>query len=143
MTVTCNDIDSGIECTLSRFADDTKLSSTGDTTEGWDAIQGNLDKLENWAHKNLVKFNSKYKELHLGGGNPIHECRLREELTESSPANKDLRILVEKRLDMSHQHVLTVKKAKHISNFIKRGVASTSKEVILTLYCALQRPQLE
>jgi len=40
------DMDSGIECIFSKFANDTKLCSVVNMLEGKDAIQTNSDRLE-------------------------------------------------------------------------------------------------
>lgn len=52
-----DNMDSGFECTISKFSNDTKLSGAVGTLEGRDAIQRHLDKLERCAHVKLMKFN--------------------------------------------------------------------------------------
>jgi len=71
-----NNLYDGAECTLSKFADDTKLGGVADVPEGHDTIQRDLDRLEKGADRNLMKFNQKCKVLHLENNKPRHQYAL-------------------------------------------------------------------
>lgn len=83
---------SGTEWTLSKIPDDTKLS---DSVGSLCSIQRDLDRLEEWAHANLIKFpKDKCKVLDLGKSNPQYQYqyqyKLGNEQIEGSSAEKDL-----------------------------------------------------
>ncbi|KAJ7426540.1 hypothetical protein WISP_14860 [Willisornis vidua] len=134
-----------IECTLSKFADNTKLRGAVDTTGGQDAIQRGLDKLKKRVHRNLMRFNkSKGKVLHLAPDrdNPRYGYRLGE-LFESSRVEKTLAMLVDERLDTRRQCALSAQKASCVLGCIKSSMASRLREGIVPIYFTLVKPHLE
>lgn len=50
---------------------------------------------------------------------------------ESSPEEKNLRVLVDEKLNMTQEHELAAQKPNQILGYIPRNVASRSREVIL------------
>ncbi|KAK4810682.1 hypothetical protein QYF61_007482 [Mycteria americana] len=124
-----NDLDAGVECTISKFADDNKVGGAFDSLEGQEALQRDLDRLEHWAIINGMKLNkSKCRILHLGWSNAGHKYKLGEEWLESSPAERDLGVLVDSRLLLSQWCALAAKRANCILGCIKHSITSLSKE---------------
>lgn len=90
-----------------------------------------------------MKFNkAECKVLHVGQDYPKDKYRLSRKWTESNP-EKDLGMLVDKKLNMIWQCVFAAQNTKHILGCVKRNTASEPREVMLPFSSALVRPHLE
>jgi len=95
-----SDIDGGIECAPSNFADDTKLSGVVDMPEGQDAIQRDVDKVEKWACGPYEAQQGQAQGPSSGSGQPLLTIQAGDEGIESSPAKRSLGVLVNEKLAM-------------------------------------------
>ncbi|PKU44785.1 hypothetical protein llap_4926 [Limosa lapponica baueri] len=106
-------------------------------------MERDLDTLESCMRRNLIKFNKgKCRVLHLGRNNPMLRYRLGVDLLENSSAKRDLGVLMIQ-LTMNERCVLVAKKTNGLLGYIKKSMASRSREIILHLCSALLRPHLE
>ena len=120
------------------------MSREGDTLEGRDTLQDNLDRLEEWANKNLTKFNKgKYKVLHVGKNKPRVQHRLGSTWLGSSSVERDQGVLVDSKLNVSEQCAALASKANRMLRCIYKGIASTDKGVTVPFYSVLPRPHRE
>ncbi|PKU48450.1 rna-directed dna polymerase from mobile element jockey-like [Limosa lapponica baueri] len=139
-----SDWDNGVKCTLAKFTAGTKLSGQVGTWDCRDTLQEDLDRQEECAKKNLMKFiMDKCKVLHLGKHNPGLQHSLGLTWLGNNSLERDLGVLVDSKLTMSQQSAAATKKANRMLGCINRDITSRNKRVIIPLYSAPFRPYLE
>ena len=139
-----NDIDSGILSTLSKFADDCKLTRKVTCEKDQDDMQTDLDTLESWSEKWQMAFHpDKCKVLHIGHNNRKSKYYINGiEITEVQE-EKDLGIVISEDLKPKKHIARIVKKANRLLGMIYRTITCKNQSNIMNLYKTLIRPILD
>ena len=107
-----NDLEDGVQSTVLKFADDTKLYTEVTNEEGGEQLQEDLDKCTEWAKQWMMEFNvAKCKVLHAGRTNRRKEYTMEGKILEKVQEEKDLGVVVHKSMNGSRQVTEAVKKA--------------------------------
>ncbi|CAM5157187.1 unnamed protein product [Eretmochelys imbricata] len=127
-----NDLDNGIESTLIKFADNTKLGWVASALEDRIKIQNDLDKLEKWSEVNRMKFiKDKCEVLNLGRNNHLHTYKMGNDCLGRSTAERDLGVIVDHKLNISQQCNAVAKKGKHhYQEYCKQDMRSNSSVLL-------------
>ena len=81
--------------------------------------------------------------MHLRRGNPEYTYRMRDEKLESRPTGRDMRVLMNNKVNMSQQHALADERANHTLGYIRHSTASQLSEVTVPLCSVLVWPHVE
>ncbi|XP_070173493.1 uncharacterized protein [Littorina saxatilis] len=147
-----NDLPEVCSCPVRLFADDTKVYTRSDTEGGPEALQHDLDSLQQWSDNWLLRFHpDKCHTLKLG--NKKSEAKyfmkgkrggvdVNIELQESE-VEKDLGVHVDNRLSFKEHVSIVSGKANQIVGVIRRTFDYLTEEMFIQLYKSLVRPKLE
>jgi hypothetical protein len=140
-----NDMDTVLNnATIYKFADDTKVVSTANTTEDCDCLQKNIAALEEWSNKWKMPFNSrKSAVMHFGKGNARSAYSMNGDLIPDSDVERDLGVYVDSNLNFSTHIDTVVGKARKLCGWIHRVYITRNTDVLLRLYTTVVRPVLE
>jgi len=125
------DIDDGIECSLSKFADNAKLSGAADTIKERGARPegpGQAQKVGSCEPNEVQQGQEQGVVLVWRQSQTCIDWE-----KNSLRAEKNLMVLVDKKLDVSQQYALAAQKANCILGCIEREVASRERVEIVLL----------
>ncbi len=141
-----NDLDASAvtASSISKFADDTKITRMIAGEADQKNLQTALDGLVEWAEKWGMQFNvKKCKVMHLGRQNPQYAYSMGGVTLTKTEEERDLGVITTSQLKPSVQCAKAARAAQLVLGQITRSFHYRSKKVFLELYKTYVRPHLE
>ena len=142
-----NDLPDTVQSNVLLFADDTKIFKQVSSIDDSVALQNDIDALNRWSDKWLLKFNTdKCHVLTLGKFEKItHTHRYTQYGDELDHVfeEKDLGVIIDMELTFEEHIATKVKKANGIMGLIRRTFSFLDGETFKKLYTSFVRPHLE
>lgn len=136
-----NDIPEVVSGNVKMYADDTKLY---DNHKNNKSLQRDLDNLEQWSRKWLLRFNEvKCKIMYFGRDNPEHKYKIGTTELKRVTEEKDLGVHITNDAKPSLQCIEAAKKATQALGFVKRTFSHFDCQSFSTLYKTYVRPHME
>ena len=142
-----NDLPESIKSEIFLFADDTKVFRKITSISDSEALQRDIDSLEEWTRKWLLEFNvKKCHILTLGKIEDVkhtHRYTLADKELEHVFSEKDLGVTFDSELQFEEHITSKVNKANAIVGLIRRSFAFLDCHLFKKLYTTFVRPHLE
>ena len=142
-----NDLPDSVKSNILLFADDTKIFQQVACREDAISLQKDIDALNSWSEKWLLKFNTdKCHVLTLGKFDKIlhtHRYTLYGDELEHVFEEKDLGVIIDMELSFEEHMASKIKKANSIMGLIRRTFSFLDGETFKKLYTSFVRPHLE
>ena len=141
-----NDLPDGIKAFMNMFADDAKILKRIEGKDSCKELQKDLDKLQQWSDKWLMKFNtSKCKVMKMGKGKyrPDFGYSIEGKTLESSENERDLGVIVMPDLSPEKHIATVVRSAYALLANIRVAFKYLDKETFKNIYLTYVRPKLE
>lgn len=146
-----NDLPQEVNNEVRIFADDTKLFAKSNQKEGRDSLQEDLDRLQTWSSKWLLKFHPEkccvmrlgyHTEDHTYFMNTADERKDIHPLTQTE-AEKDLGVVIDNKLNYKKHVGQATTKANRTLGVIRRSFDHLTDRTFIQLYKTLVRPMVE
>ena len=142
--ISINDMPNLVRCSCKHCADNAKFYTSIKTNAGTSSLHGDINSLALWPHIWDLPFNEeKCKSTRIGKESTAQTYQMNGHELEQLEVEKDLDVIIDKKLKFHTHTSAVIKKARRILGLIKRYFSALDQTLLPILFTSMVRPHLE